>query len=66
MWFSRTFPVNPDGDDWRRVVIAAPDAVEAELVATLMVCRPFSGPAGSLVVGHRGTPVRSIVIDWPA
>jgi len=53
VWFSTTFPVNPLGDDWRRVLVAAPDAVEAELLATQVVSR-------------RGTPVRSLVVDWPA
>ncbi len=52
VWFSRTFPVNPAGDDWRRVIVAAPDAVAAELAATQVAAR-------------HGTPVRSAVVDWP-
>ncbi len=65
VWFSRTFPVNPDGDDWRRVHVAAPDAADAELVATQIVARPFAEAAGPLVVGARGTPVASLITDWP-
>lgn len=65
VWFSRTFPVRADGDDWRRVILAAPDATSAELMACTVVARPFSGPAGPLVVGQRGTPVRSQIIEWP-
>lgn len=65
VWFSRTFPVNATGDDWRRVRVAAPTAADAELLAVQIAARPFESPAGSLLVAQRGTPVASQIIDWP-
>lgn len=50
VWFSISFPVNSAGDDWRRVIVSAPDSTEAELIATQIVAR-------------HGTPVMSCVID---
>ena len=48
VWFSVTFPVTPD-QDWRRVIVASDDPVDAELIATQMVAR-------------HGTPTRSSVL----
>lgn len=50
VWHSWTFPVTPD-QDWRRYIISARDATEAELLACQMAAR-------------YGTPTRSTVIDW--
>jgi hypothetical protein len=53
VWHCASFPVSAEPDDWRRYVIAAADAVEAELVACQMTA------------SHHGwTPVRSVVVDW--
>ncbi len=54
VWFSESFPVGREPDDWRRFRIAAPTWVEAELVA----CQWVANAQGC-------TPVRSVVIDWP-
>ena len=54
VWFSLTFPVGPEPDGWRRYVIAAENAVEAELIA----CQMAASARGR-------TPVGSVVIDWP-
>lgn len=52
VWHSTHFPVQPD-EDWRRYIISAPNATEAELIACQMAA------------SHGGwTPTRSIVIDW--
>jgi hypothetical protein len=54
VWHSRTFPVSAHGEDWRRYIVEADSAVEAEMVACQMAA------------SHGGwTPVRSVVIDWP-
>lgn len=53
VWHSTHFPVIPD-EDWRRYIVAADNATEAELIACQMTA------------SHSGwTPTRSIVIDWP-
>ena len=54
VWYSLTFPVGPEPDGWWRYVIAADNAVEAELVA----CQMAASARGR-------TPVGSVVIDWP-
>ena len=48
VWFSVTFPVTPD-QYWTRVQVAAPDPVEAELIA----CQ---------ITALYGTPTRSVVL----
>jgi hypothetical protein len=43
--------INPGGDDWRRVVVSAQTATDAQLVACQMVAR-------------HGMPVWSMIVDW--
>ena len=53
VWHSTTFPAGREPDDWRRYVISADDATEAELIACQMTA------------AHTGwTPVKSSVIEW--
>lgn len=54
VWHSDTFPVGPGPHDWRRMIVEAPDATTAELIA----CQWAASIEGR-------TPVQSVVIDWP-
>jgi hypothetical protein len=54
VFFSRTFPVGREPEDWRRVHVAAKDSTEASLLA----CQIVGTQRGRTVVG-------CIVVDWP-